>query len=372
MDNKYTVLWIDDKFEELFNIRQKAIDNDIELVCFDNAESANKELDSNYRSYDAVIVDGLFYDQNSETGDVTSQRALMKVVKKIRSLEGQKKLPWFILTGKAVIKNENDFVIAENKQEDIFDKLDPDDILKLFQKIKTETDSQTDSQIIHLYRSAFLIFHNHLGEEHKVNLLKVIKTLLSPESSLFFNEYNSIRAILELLLLKLQKYEIVCPQVSSLNGVSAFLGRVNSKYEYSGEIIHPFIAELLFKTLSISQDGSHDKPDLKFRVQQYSKMYSAKYAYFSTVYSLLEILEYFNKFISENQDIENNKKKWTKKGLSGEIIRISNEYGTLQLTNGTDLTVIPIMMEKYSLKLGQKISVILEENRKNYIQEIII
>lgn len=318
MDKKYRVLWVDDKYAELHNIHQQAIDSHIELTCFDNAESANLELDANFRTYDAVILDGLFYDQSTESGDVTSQRALMKVVRKIRSLEGQKKLPWFILTGKAVIKSENDFITAENKQDDIFDKLDPNDIQKLYRKIKVEVDSQFDSQIIHKFQSPFSIFDNHLGIEHKINLLKVIKTLQAPEGSLFFNEYNSIRAILELLVQKLRNLEIVCPEIPNLNGASSFLGRVNPGYIYNVEIVHPFIAELLFKTLSISQDGSHDKPNLRFRVQEYSKKHSAKYAYLSTVYSLLEILEYFNKFLNENQDVPENKSKWKKKIISGE------------------------------------------------------
>ena len=373
MDEKeYTVLWVDDNFEDLYSIRQKAIDSKINLVCFDNAESANLDLDDNFKSYDAVILDGLFYDKNNESGDVTSQRGLMKVVNKLKSFENQKKLPWFILTGKEVIKSENDFITAQNKEDDVHDKLDSQQVQRLFEKIKIAADSQIDSQIIFLYKNAFLIYDNHLGDEHKINLLKILKTLLSTESNLYFDEYNSIRAIIELLFRKLQDSGIVCPDLTSLNGVSAFLSQKNNRYEYFDEIIHPFIGELLFRTLNITQDGSHEKPELKLRVQEYSKKFPAKYAYSSTVNSLLEILEYFNKFLSENQDTEKNKNKWLKKGLNGEIIRILHGYGTLQLTDGTDLTVIPAMMEKYSLKLGQKISVILEENKKNYIQEILI
>ncbi|MCB4234581.1 hypothetical protein LDL59_04185 [Kaistella anthropi] len=83
---KYKVFWVDDEYQSLFSIRQMAIDAGIELIPFDNAETAIADLKENFLWYDGAILDGLFYNTSEEEGVATRQTALMNVVNSLKEI----------------------------------------------------------------------------------------------------------------------------------------------------------------------------------------------------------------------------------------------------------------------------------------------
>ncbi len=66
---KYRVLWFDDKFKELEIIKEGALLESILLIGYDNAADGIKELESNISLYDAVLIDGLFYERSGQNDD---------------------------------------------------------------------------------------------------------------------------------------------------------------------------------------------------------------------------------------------------------------------------------------------------------------
>ncbi len=371
---KYKVFWVDDEYQSLFSIRQMAIDAGIELIPFDNAETAIADLKENFLWYDGAILDGLFYNTSEEEGVATRQTALMNVVNSLKEIRPKKYIPWFILTGKEKIKNDNDFIQSEGKEDCVYDKLDNNQIRNLYARLKSEADQQYETQLIHQYQDSFKIFESHLESETKYDLLQILKKLFS-ESTIQFDDYNSIRMIFEKLFDELKLLRIISPDIKSLNGCSLFLNCRHNEFEFSKEIIHPVIGELIYRTLNLTQDGSHSGEKLNFRVQEYCSKNQAKHLYASTVHSLLEILNYFNLYLNDwKKTTENKEIAWLKKNiLSGEITEVSaNGYSTFISDNNLRFSVPPKLGEQFSLYVGQKLKIEPKEDNPLHIKYIFV
>jgi hypothetical protein len=370
MENVYRVFWVDDECEHLFNIRQKAIDANIELVAFTNSEAAIRNLEQHFMHYDAVILDGIFYQKIGEQGDVTSQVGLMKVVEVLDKISPKKKLPWYILTGQDKIKQDNDFLDSKNKLGDIYDKLDDQQILSLFDRLKKDADQEIDTQLRHRYEAAFQIFNGVLRFEDSVHLLQILRSYHS-DKTVFFNEFNAIRTVLELLVDKLKSLQIVCPGIRELNKVGLFLNKRHRAYEYHDDIVHPLIGELFTQTLKITQDGSHYNESLQLRVLEYTSNYKSNYLATSILNNLLELLNYFGKFLFENQIVEHNERRWTKKNLVEGFITILHETGGATfVSTEQDVYHVPYgLVRKHHLQVTDRVSLLLKE-QDNQIKEI--
>lgn len=371
MENRnYQILWIDDEYEKLVNIQQKALDSNINLVCYTNAKEAIKNLESNFMFYDAVLLDGLFYRTNEDIGDVTEETALVEVVKVLESLKLKKVIPWFVLSGQQKIKMGTGFLAAYDMKP--YDKLNKDDTDRLFSDIKEAANQSVFTQIQHKYNDAFQIFNNHLNVENKKSLLKILLSLDSNES-LFFEEYNKIRQIYEVIFSLLKEKKIISDELTSLNQFKRFISKNDKRFIYNGEILHPFIVELISRNINVCHDGSHDFEDLNLQVNDYSKYNTAKYAFSSSVYSLLETLVYLNKFLDENPNNDLSK-NWKKKDLiEGQMIRIAdNNYGTFKSIGNQEYTVIPRFVNKYKLTPNQILFIVLDKQDPSRVSEVIL
>ncbi len=370
MENRnYKILWIDDEFEKLIKIRQKALDSNLHFTCYTNAKEAIKDLETNFLFYDAVLLDGLFFRNNEESGDVTEETALIEVVRILESLKPTKVIPWFVLTGQQKIKAGTGFLEAYDVKP--YDKLEDDDVHQLFEEIKESANQTVFTQLQHKYNDAFKIFNVYLNVENKKSLLKVLISLDSAES-LFFDEYNKIRQIYEVIFSLLKEKMAISSELTSLNQFKWFICKRDRRFIYNDDILHPFIVELITRNINVCQDGSHDLESLRLNVNDYSKYNSAKYAYSSTVYSLLEALVYLNKYLDENST-DDLSKKWTKKDLiEGKMIRIAeNNYGTFKSNENQEYTVIPYFVNKYNLLLNQIFYIVLEKQDPSRVSEVI-
>lgn len=314
-DQKYTVLWVDDEWENLIGIRQKAVENNIELIGYSNAEAAILELKKNYLIYDAVILDGLFYLSKEEKGVPTKQSGLMSVATTIQDLKNLKVIPWFILTGKSSVKSDStSYLESQNKLDYIFDKLEPTDIDRLFEMLKKEADNQPITQLRHKYHDALRICDEDcLGRGYEGKLLEIIQSLEEPS-----NNYNELRQFYEHLFKRLSEIEILPKELIGEKGWISNSAKILAGINPSGyevllpDFIHPLIGEILRNSLFIMQDGSHVEGNLKLDVKGFTSKYNTGYVYRSVVYGFLEVIAYMAKIIKENPDPDLNSKRYKK------------------------------------------------------------
>lgn len=124
----YRVLWFDDEYATLEEIVEDFLDNDIQLIGVSNAEDGIVKLKESPNSFDAVLLDGMFFNKSSQEGDV-NESAFGEVVIELKILKSNGLiLPWFILSGQANFVKERSEMIEMLRREayadgKVFDKL---------------------------------------------------------------------------------------------------------------------------------------------------------------------------------------------------------------------------------------------------------
>lgn len=142
----YKVMWFDDEHEKLQSIKDEGLMNDVELIGYSNSKEGTPELRNNYKDYDAVILDGLFFKNKEQKGTDIDQTAFGEVAKVLNELKAKGIImPWFIFSGQpSFVKDKNDLLevlkdetFANGK---VFDKNKDKDFDELLEVIKTESD----------------------------------------------------------------------------------------------------------------------------------------------------------------------------------------------------------------------------------------
>lgn len=384
--SKIKVIWFDDEHETLDIIKEKAFLNDIELIGFGNAKDGISELEKNIKKYDAVILDGLFYSNREESGTTTSKKPFVDVVLMLSKLEPKKKLPWFILSGQPSFTKEPNEFIETLKDDQVYDKTDPDLLGPLWDNIKAEAGLQEETQIRHKYKDVFSACSKlFLGTNVEISLLAQIKLYEKEDAHDVMEALNGIRGIIEKLFGKLSELEIIPNGIINKNGwinqSSIFLSGKHSEFKWFDYPIHPTVAFLLYNILQISQDASHELQDkLTLKVKDFITANNTPYIYRSSLNQLFDILIWFSFFIEQNPDPELNRKLWhpitneiVGDWIPGKVLRIAeNGYGTFQPKNGGNLlSIIPIKVKEFNLQSNQPIEVIVKtEGAKTLIQNI--
>lgn len=199
--SNYKVLWFDDEHETLEMIKEEALLNDIELIGFKNASDGIKELKENYKKYDSVLLDGLFFKTSEHTGDNVSGEAFGEVAKVLGNLKTQGTIiPWFIYSGqKSFVKEKNELVnvLADKAYANgkIFDKNKDEDFIELCKEIKLATDQQPYTRARIEFQESFYpfklgiidkkyeyllleIFASHFEEDYRKKNINVQRDLL--------------------------------------------------------------------------------------------------------------------------------------------------------------------------------------------------
>lgn len=108
--NMYKVLWFDDEFNSNkgINIIDNANEEYIELIGVTNAKVGIDMLTSSPDSYDAILLDGLFFVGDTEQENYTDI-AFREVAKTILKLKAQDiVIPWFVYSGqKEFVKSKH-------------------------------------------------------------------------------------------------------------------------------------------------------------------------------------------------------------------------------------------------------------------------
>jgi hypothetical protein len=95
----YKVLWFDDECTTLEDIVEDCLLNDIQLVGFSNAKEGLKTLNKDHYRFDAILLDGMFFNDAKQKGD-PDESAFGEVAIALGQLEAKGiVLPWFIYSG---------------------------------------------------------------------------------------------------------------------------------------------------------------------------------------------------------------------------------------------------------------------------------
>jgi len=173
----FKVLWFDDEIKK-FNIDiDYANQQDIKIVGFDNALDGLAELKQNHKSYDAIIVDGLFHIKANQVTEGLNQRAFGEVAKELLKLRNKGiVIPSFIYSGqKSFVKDRNDFVSTFKEvffaKGRVFDKNKDEDFVELCHILKKEALKQPQTQARLNYPEIFEPFNKGIIENKYKDLL---------------------------------------------------------------------------------------------------------------------------------------------------------------------------------------------------------
>ncbi len=208
---KYKVIWFDDEHDKFQPIKDQAILKEIKLIGYSNSKEGIPELRNNYKDYDAVVLDGLFFKNSDHQGTDIDDSAFGEVAKVLSELKAQNKiLPWFIYSGqKSFVKDKNSFVelfkdtsFANGK---VFDKNKDEDFIELLTEIKKAADSNPERKIKISNPEIFSIFEEGiLPVEIETQLISIFQKQHFENKAELKAILTNIRSIQESIFIKLE------------------------------------------------------------------------------------------------------------------------------------------------------------------------
>jgi len=331
----YSILWIDDKHEDMPAFKRSALDFDLKLVPFKSLDAGMAELERNLVLYDGVLLDAKFFEKEDDVPDTEDTDYVHRA--KERILQLPKKFDIHILTGQAEAFDSKTFKQAFTK---VFRKGISDDEDALFNSLKIAAEGQLDFQIRNEYKRVFEIGNEkYLGSkicEPIINLLKQIKSTNDFEQTK--DNLLPIRKIIEKSFDRLFELGLIPEEIhkAGMNSTVKFLcnNKGYSGYSVSKEFMHSATAYFFDNLVFITQDSQHDKKGLKLNVDEYISNIKSPYLFKSLVLQLLDYLIWLKQFIDENPNLEINKNLWTKDENIVTVTGESDLIGQLQQDEG--------------------------------------
>jgi len=385
--NKYKVIWFDDEYKTLNIIREKAFVNGIELIGFDNSKEGIDELEERIENYDGAISDGLFFKNPGQSGDSVTDKALFEVGLAFDRLSDRKKLPWFILSGQDKFTKERNSFADAFKDNKVYDKLNDDDLISLWEIIKIEADKQPETQIRHEYSKVFeLCTDKYIGEDASKPLLGILRSFKN--STILFDDelyFTQIRIILEKVFRAANRIGLLhdkCLEGGKVNLTesSLFLSGENTKHlEVSCEKSHftKIVSDLVKSILFITGAASHTvDAEIKKNINltEYRNTISTPYLLYCLTFQLMDILVWFKSYADNNRDLSLNKSYWLPKIEAigelqeGKVINYNTEKGFAFFkpnNSGTNTIIPPHLVFNHSLQNDLPIIVEIEEYEDN-------
>lgn len=298
---KYKVIWFDDEHETFEYRKNDARKKSILLFGYDNADTGISELKLNIELYDAVIVDGKFYNNSNQTGDTVDDTALLKVARFLDKIESRKKIPWFILSGQSSFIDEINSIAYEYKANKVYNKKIDKDYEQLWSDVKNEADNQIDTQIRHNHPDVFSIFSAHyLSSEVELQVLELIKAKLPTNRVEIKAMLSNVRSIHESCFLKLEEINVLPNAHAKFNDIIKHLSGNKSSasnYKSTTEVYQNDAIENLHKWIYFTCGKYiHNLKD-----EDYNDYQISNYAIESLRTGLLELLLWFKKTYEENK-----------------------------------------------------------------------
>lgn len=232
----YEVLWFDDEYETLEDIVDDCLLEDIQLIGFSNAKDGIKALYEDKNRFDAVLLDGMFFNDDNQSGD-PNDSAFGEVAFALGSLKAEGTiLPWFIYSGQEnFVKDRSRMIELFTKKAfangKVFDKNKDEDFKKLCSEIKKAADLQPLTKAKHDNPELIKIFElGYLPDSVKENVLELLIKPL-PSSNYELKEIlTNIRSIQESCLIKLESIGVLAENLRTFNMKMRHLSG-NASYE---------------------------------------------------------------------------------------------------------------------------------------------
>jgi hypothetical protein len=370
----YKILLIDDQYQSaaLQDFVLNASLEGIEIDCVGfHKEGIEILKNDKHGVYQAVILDATGYksQQDFEEGKDLNNVGLTHSLRYLEGIKSERFIPWFIYSGAPRNIGNDEFKenIKAYQSDYKFGRpaicyyIKSQDENALFEDIKMEVDNLLKTHVLQQYDDMFHVIKGIPNlEKHHSTLIEILEEFHK------IQHYTKVRKVIESLFQSLADVHIIpndfTKEFGWINGTSRFLSGKHLDYEFTNpEFIHPTICETLYRILNMIQDASHNEGALKYKVDEYSKLYTSGYLYKSIVYGLLELITYFGTLIKENQDIEVNKSRWKAKEMESNddnfieaiLIEINAaNWGKVQISDGNYVSIPPQGIAKYELSVG--------------------
>lgn len=304
---KYKVIWFDDEHEKFQPIKDQAILEDIQLIGYSNSKEGTPELRNNYKDYDAVILDGLFFKEEGQKGTDIDQTAFGEVAKVLTELKAKGiVLPWYIYSGQpSFVKDKNDLLeVLKDKtfaNGKVFDKSKEEDFKELLAEIKKAADSNPERIIKINNPEIFSIFEEGiLTDEVESQLMSLFKKHFYNDRAELKAILSNIRSIQESIFIKFENI-----------GVLPNLDKTAKKIRHlSGNITRNGSGDFLPTTTVYQSPEIENLQKLihftcgtyihNLEQAHYTGTVISNYAVQSMFFGLLELLLWFKKTYKEN------------------------------------------------------------------------
>ena len=299
---KYKVLWMDDKCNESshLNYIMRARKVGIELIGFENAEDGLENFKLNPSFYDAILLDGLFYLNNSDKGDNVSETALQTVLSALYNYP----IPKFVLSGQTSFTDTKNPVIENNIQiVGLYKKSNEDDLNRLWEDIKNKANEIEVVKLKQKYSRVFKITEEkYLGSSSFESLLKLVYLLESDsEYAQTKDDFISIRKFTEIIIDKLFDLNLIPLDIKgNHNKVIRFICSEQTNY------LHPTLSFVFRNMNELLQDSSHSKDQLMYKVDEYSLETKSPYILKSLIFQIFDVLIWLKDFIDKHPSKQDN------------------------------------------------------------------
>mgnify|MGYP005851518813 CR=1 FL=1 len=301
----YKVLWFDDEYETLEDIVEDCLLEDIQLIGFSNAKDGIKALNEDKYRFDAILLDGMFFNDDSQSGD-PNDSAFGEVAIALSNLKAKGIIiPWFIYSGQKNFVKDNNRLVDLLKDDafangKVFDKNLDEDFKELCLEIKKAVDLQPLTQARHNNPELMEIFElGYLPESVEENLLSLLIKPLPNSNSELKEILTNIRSIQESCFVKLKGINVLADDLDTfnkkMNHLSGNISRSNnwkprSEVYQTNEIKN--LNEWIYYTCGTYLHYLEN--------QHYDGYMISNYAVDSLRYGLYEILLWFKKTYEEN------------------------------------------------------------------------
>ena len=315
----YNVLWLDDEFKELEPFVLEALIAGINLEGFQSYDEGFAKLEQNLGHYDAVLLDGLFFEKKDQDKRTAGLEGLTRAFTRLAELRDRRKLPYFILSG------QPDFQ-ADGSLRKVFglhyQKGDEDDTAALFKEIKRQADLNIQTQLRHRYAPAFSVCTaDGIGDNTAQLLLEVLLFLDDPTGKPDADSYlNNLRKLVEAVFHAALNHGLLPQECFNKGAINLTWSKIflsGQEVEFpNGDKIKaqlptfpPVLSNALSLLIELTNNGSHYQQDpqitntqrqaAKEKLQQLRQRVNTPYLLASLTYQLLDILVWFKAILDD-------------------------------------------------------------------------
>ena len=321
--NVYKIIWADDEIDSMLTKQplKRIKQLNIEILGMARSGHELKELLSKHKqNVDAVVVDFNFNEFETKIKKESDGTGFEYARKLCEDYSDE--LPFFLLTGRSeemiYDKYEDNPQALEKfkRHERWFEKHGEEE--ELYAKIIETVDEINSPEFIvrNKYREALncAILNRKANEELFPLLLAEHENCLEQ----FSEPFVTCRKIIEEVFKQCEECNLIPPISEDVNGTSKYF----SMDKYSGDygsyenkeepLMKRPLARALYYLIDITQDGAHNKKNMKLKVDEYWQQTKDTYLLRSILFITCDILRWFAQTFIDNHDKERNALRWDK------------------------------------------------------------